>query len=84
MTAFIEQHRGRFGVEPICRSLGVSASAYYQRRSGARSQRQVHDERLLGEIERVYEANYCCYGYRRTWLAPSARASRWAVTGSSG
>ena len=28
MTAFIDEHRGRFGVEPICRTLGVSASAY--------------------------------------------------------
>jgi putative transposase len=69
VTAFIEQHRGRFGVGPICRSLGVSASAYYQRRTGERSRRQVEDERLLAEIERVHEANYYCYGYRRTWLA---------------
>ena len=69
MTAFIEQHRGRFGVEPICRTLDVSASAYYHRRTGARSRRAVEDEQLLGEIERVHEANYCCYGYRRTWLA---------------
>jgi transposase len=27
----IDGHRGRFGVEPICRVLDVSASAYYQR-----------------------------------------------------
>ena len=69
MSRFIEQHRGRFGVEPICRTLGVSASAYYHRRTGARSRRAVEDERLLGHIERVQQANYCCYGYRRTWLA---------------
>ena len=31
MSRFIDEHRGRFGVEPICRVLGVSASAYYQR-----------------------------------------------------
>ena len=31
VSAFIDEHRGRFGVEPICRTLGVSASAYYQR-----------------------------------------------------
>ena len=69
MTAFIEQYRGRFGVEPICRTLGVSASAYYHRRTGRRSRRSVQDERLLGEIEAVGAANYHCYGYRRTWLA---------------
>ena len=47
MTAFIEEHRGRFGVEPICSTLGVSASAYYQRATGERSARAVEDERLL-------------------------------------
>ena len=48
----------------------MSASAFYhRRRTGARSRRAVEDERLLGEIERVHEDNYCCYGYRRTWLA---------------
>jgi putative transposase len=69
VTAFIDEHRGRFGVEPICRILGVSASAYYHRKTGARSARAVGDERLLGAIEAVHAANYHCYGYRRTWLA---------------
>ena len=69
VSRFIDEHRGRFGVEPICRTLGVSASAYYQRATGARSARAVEDERLLEQIERVHAANYHCYGYRRTWLA---------------
>jgi putative transposase len=69
VTAFIDEHRGRFGVEPICRILGVWASAYYHRMTGRRSTRAVGDERLLGHIERVHAANYHCYGYRRTWLA---------------
>ena len=42
--------RDRFGVEPICRTLGVSASAYYQRATGERSASAVEDERLLGRI----------------------------------
>ena len=69
MSRYIDEHRGRFGVEPICRTLGVSASAYYQRRSGHRSCRAVADERLLGQIEAVHAANYHCYGYRKMWLA---------------
>ena len=68
MSRFIDAHGGRFGVEPICRVLGVSASAYYRRRTGERSRRVVEDEWLLGEIERVHAANWDCYGYRRTWL----------------
>ncbi|MFN8162427.1 MAG: IS3 family transposase [Solirubrobacterales bacterium] len=69
MSAFIEEHRQRFGVEPICRTLGASASAYYERRTGRRSTRAVEDERLLAQIKEVHERNYCAYGYRRTWIA---------------
>ena len=69
MTAFIDEHRGRFGVEPICRALGVSASAYYHRATGHRSERAVGDERLLALIEQIAERNYGAYGYRKTWLA---------------
>jgi putative transposase len=69
VSRFIDEQRGRFGVEPICRTLGVSASAYYRRRTGVRSRRAVEDERLLERIERLHAANYHCYGYRRTWLA---------------
>jgi putative transposase len=69
VSAYIEEHRERFGVEPICRILGVSASAYYQRASGVRSAREVEDERLLERIREMHDANYCAYGYRRTWKA---------------
>jgi putative transposase len=69
VSAFIDEHRGRFGVEPICRTLDVSASAYYQRATGQRSARRVDDERLLERIRGVHLANYEAYGYRRTWKA---------------
>jgi transposase InsO family protein len=69
VSAFIEGHRDRFGVEPICRTLGVSASAYYQRASGERSTRAMEDERLLQRVSEIHEANYCAYGSRRMWKA---------------
>jgi putative transposase len=69
VTAFIDGHRERFGVEPICRTLGVSASAYYHRARGQRSARAAEDARLLGRIREVHQANYEAYGYRRTWKA---------------
>jgi putative transposase len=69
VSRYIDEHRGRFGVEPICRVLDVSASAYYQRATGERSQRVVGDERLLERIREVHAANYFAYGYRRTWKA---------------
>ncbi len=69
MTAFIDSHRGRFGVEPICRTLDVSASAYYERASGRRSARQVADERLLERIRELHKKNFEAYGSRRMWKA---------------
>lgn len=69
MSRYISEHRGRFGVEPICRTLGVSASAYYERAKGRRSKRAVEDERLLGRIRELHAANYSAYGYRRMWIA---------------
>jgi putative transposase len=61
VSAFIELRRADFGVEPICRTLGVSASAYYQRKTGERSARAMEDERLLAVIRAVHEANYFAY-----------------------
>ena len=69
MSAFIDAHRDRFGVEPVCRTLGVSASAYYERARGERCARAVEDERLLARIQALHAANYYAYGYRRMWKA---------------
>ena len=69
MSRYIDEHRGRFGVEPICRALGVSASAYYQRATGGRSGREVEDERLLEVIRVTHKKNFEAYGYRRMWKA---------------
>lgn len=67
MTRFIDSYRDRFGVEPICRALEVSASAYYHRKTGARSARAVEDERLLGVIRQTHTDNFHAYGYRKMW-----------------
>ena len=69
MSAFIAERRGDFGVERICRVLGVSASAFYRRASGEQSARVIEDERLLGRIRELHAANYFAYGYRRMWKA---------------
>ena len=69
MSRYIDEHRGRFGVEPICRTLDVSASAYYRRATGERSARDLEDERLLERIRELHAANYFAYGSRRMWKA---------------
>lgn len=67
MSAFIDCKRDQFGVEPICQALGVSASAYYHRRTGARSARALEDGRLLAVIRKTHKDNFYAYGYRKMW-----------------
>jgi hypothetical protein len=69
VSRFIDEHRGRFGVEPICRVLDVSASAYYHRAAGQRSERAIGDELLVDQIRELHATNYYAYGYRKMWLA---------------
>jgi putative transposase len=69
VSRYIDEHRGRFGVEPICRILDVSASAYYHRATGRRSERVIGDERLVDQIRELHATNYYAYGYRKMWLA---------------
>jgi putative transposase len=65
VSAFIDRVRDRFGVEPTCRTLGVSVSAYYQRATGQRSARSERHARVGRRIAELHEANYRAYGYRR-------------------
>ena len=63
----MDTYRGRFGVEPICREIEASASAYRARRTGPPSARAVRDEYLLGEIERVHAGSDRIYGQLKIW-----------------
>lgn len=67
MTRFIESHRGRLGVEPICRVLELCPSTYWATRSRPPSQRSLRDQELKAEIERVHGANYGVYGAHKVW-----------------
>jgi len=69
MSRVVDAHRDEFGVEPICRVLDLAPSSYYAVKARQRdpSPRAVRDQVLLGEIRRVYEANYGVYGARKVW-----------------
>jgi putative transposase len=70
VSAFIaSQKAAGFAVELICRTLGVSRSAYYQRATGQRSSRAVADEQLVAVIRQVHKENFEAYGYRKLHLA---------------
>lgn len=66
MSRFIDQNR-RFGVEPICRELEVSASAYRARRTRPPSARALRDAWLLTQIRRVHAESAGVYGQLKTW-----------------
>lgn len=72
MTAFIDEHREAYGVEPICRVLPIAPSTYHervaQRQDPARlSVRARRDAVLKPEIVRVFAENFGVYGVRKVW-----------------
>ena len=67
MSAYIEVHRDRFGVEPICKALQVAPSTHYAARARPGSARALRDAALKAQIIRVYEANYRVYGADKVW-----------------
>jgi putative transposase len=70
VSAFIcQQKELGFAVELVCRTLGVSRSAHYQRRSGRRSERAIRDDELVATIRKVHAENFEAYGYRKMHLA---------------
>jgi transposase InsO family protein len=68
VTRYIEERRDVFGVEPICRTLGVAVSTHYARRSRKPSRRELADRELLAEIEAARSGYRRVYGARKTWL----------------
>jgi putative transposase len=67
VSRFIDENRERFGVEPVCRELEVSASAYRARRTRPPSSRSLRDAWLLSQIRRVHEGSSGVYGQFKVW-----------------
>jgi putative transposase len=72
MIAFIDDHRDKHGVEPICEVLPIAPATYYEhlarRADPARlSDRARRDEELRPHIQRVFDANWQVYGVRKVW-----------------
>jgi len=72
MVSFIDDHRGSYGVEPICEVIPIAPSTYYEHkmrehnpaRLPARAQR---DAVLCEEIRRVHRENFDVYGAEKIW-----------------
>ena len=72
MVLFIDEHRGCYGVEPICAVLPIAQSTYYKHKAQQAdpellSKRAKRDIRLRAAIQRVWDKNYKVYGVRKVW-----------------
>jgi putative transposase len=72
MIAFVDDHRGAYGVEPICRVLAIAPSTYHAHAAQRgdlekASPRRRRDDFLRAEIRRVHAANFGVYGARKVW-----------------
>ena len=83
---FIEAHKSRFGVEPICTVLSehgcpIAPSTYYEARHRAVSARAARDADLKVKIATAHKDNFGVYGARKVWLTlnregtPAARCT---------
>ena len=70
--SFVDDHRGDYGLEPICTELPIAPSTYYEQKARevnpdrlpARAQR---DAELEVEVRRVWDENFRVYGARKVW-----------------
>ena len=70
LVDYIDQHRNRFGVEPICTVLKdagvqVAPSTYYAAKTRPPSARSVRDAELVADITVAHKANLGVYGARK-------------------
>lgn len=72
MKRFIDENRGVYGVEPICKVLPISPSTYYAQVArevdpDKRPAREKRDAWLRVQILSLWEENYHVYGARKVW-----------------
>jgi transposase InsO family protein len=73
MVSFIDDHRGKYGVESICSQLPIAPSVYYEQKARQTKPERVpprvrRDIAMASQIQRVYAENFKVYGARKVWL----------------
>ncbi len=69
MAEFIDENRDEFGVEPICTTVEVAPSTYYEFKSRPLSARAMRDAVMMPILLALFQANYSVYGVRKLWIA---------------
>ena len=62
MTSFVDDHRGDYGVEPICTELPIAPSTYYEHKAREADPERLpararRDAKLNVDIRHVWEEN---------------------------
>lgn len=68
----MDEHRDRFGVEPICKALQIAPSGYRRRAACERNPslrcvRAQRDAALMPQVQRVWDENLQVYGVKKVW-----------------
>ena len=74
--SFINAHKERWGIEPICNELRVAPSTYYAAIARQPSTRRRRDEQLKIEIGRVHRDNFGVYGIEKVWRQLNREGTR--------
>ncbi|WP_272898375.1 IS3 family transposase [Mycobacterium avium] len=83
MIAFIDAHRGQFGVELMCRVLRaaipgfLTSRGYRAARTRPPCDREIRDEQLIADLREVHRQNYSVYGVNKMHRAMKRKG--WAV-----
>ena len=91
LISFIDQYKGIYGVEPICKQIPIASSTYYEQKPHQQEPerqplRVQRDRVLMAEIRRVWEDNRCVYGVRKVWRTmkqegiTASRCTTWNIT----
>ena len=87
MVRFVDSHRGKFGVEPICEVLPIAPSTYYElklreRDPSRRPERARRDDEVRDRIRAIVTGHEEVYGPRKMWrklLREERRVARCTV-----
>ena len=72
MISFIDEHRAKYGVEPVCKQLPIAPSTYYEEKARETDpdrlpERTKQDQQLQIDIKRIWEDHFRVYGARKVW-----------------
>jgi putative transposase len=75
-VTFVNNNKGRWGVEPVCDVLQIAPSTYYAAASRPPCARRQRDETLKAEILRVWDEHRQVYGADKVWAQLNREGTR--------